>query len=159
MEIEKLLQELPPEAAKFFAFFGRFECALKKVGCLKSAEKGARAEAGWDKFAKSLGERFYGEVQESGKANLFWENPPKKQIVGRGGSLGWKSIPVKDVETLFDAVRRVRNNLFHGGKYPEPNGGVIPDPARDAKLLSQAREVLEMALKKSAKVQRAFWEF
>src|SRR5208337_2991345 len=86
MEIEKLLQELPPEAAKFFAFFGRFECALKKVGCLKSAEKGARAEAGWDKFAKSLGERFYGEVQESGKANLFWENPPKKQIVGRGGA-------------------------------------------------------------------------
>jgi hypothetical protein len=44
---------------------------------------------------------------------------------------------------LFVVVRRIRNNLFHGGKYPS---GPEPDLSRDEKLLMQAIRILEPAL-------------
>jgi hypothetical protein len=74
------------------------------------------------------------------------ENPPKKQVVASDG-LGWRESPptgLPEAEKILLYVRRVRNNLFHGGKFngkwfaPERSGELIKhcliilDACRDA---------------------------
>jgi hypothetical protein len=79
-----------------------------------------------------------------------------RQIV-KDGELSWKDAEaVKDIWSLFLAVRRVRNNLFHGGKLPQPIGP-IPDVSRDQKLLAQTLGVLQFALEKSPHLKELFW--
>ncbi len=145
-----LIADLPKETVAFFAVFSRFECALKRSGYLQN-KKGA--EAHWYKFAKELGEPFLDEVRSRGDACELIRRPPKKQI-NKNGQLAWQTTTqITDVNGLFLAVRRVRNNLFHGGKYPQ---GQLDDTSRNEKLLLQAKSVLERALEKSPKVKRFF---
>jgi hypothetical protein len=110
--------------------------------------EGHGAAANWDEFADSLGESFLQEVKDRHLADRFLESPPEKQIV-ENGCLGWKSVPIGNVRTLFEAVRRLRNNLFHGAKFP-------PEPARDRQLLTEALMILEFALTKSRAVCEIF---
>lgn len=109
-----LLVQLPASAISLFAVFSRFECALKRSGYHHG---NGDAHANWDKFANSLGKDFFEEVSSSGNANLLIGTPPKKQVVD-GDDLDWQAVgKVTNVQELFVSVRRVRNNLFHGGKY------------------------------------------
>jgi hypothetical protein len=70
--------------------------------------------------------------------------PPKKQVV-QGGGLNWEdSVPTaSEIKTLIIYVRRIRNNLFHGGKFPE---GPMHDVARDTELLRSGVSVLKALL-------------
>jgi hypothetical protein len=150
---DQLVQGLPKETIEFFAVFSRFEYALKRCRFLR--DKGY-AEADWDKFSNGLGESFLQEVRECGKANTLLDKPPKKQIVGGGCSIEWKQMkPIADVRSLFRAIRRVRHNLFHGGKYPS---GPEVDVSRDSTLLSEAIWVLRRALERCQNVNHAFSE-
>ena len=145
-----LIANLPEATVAFFAVFSRFECALKRSGYLQN-KKGA--EADWDKFAKGLGKQFLDELRNSGDASELIDQPPKKQII-KNRQLAWQNITqITNVTELFVAVRRVRNNLFHGGKYPQ---GQLDDTSRNEKLLLQAKSVLERALEKSPKVKSCF---
>ena len=57
-----------------------------------------------------------------------------------------------DAQSLFVAVRRARNNLFHGEKF-------IGDPAGDergAQLLTESLWVLELALLKHPQVKAVY---
>ncbi|MFZ0245116.1 hypothetical protein [Candidatus Binatus sp.] len=141
-----LFNTLPAEAVAFFVFFSRFEFALKRTEYLTSDKK-HRAKPNWERFANDLGQSFLNEVRASGEAVALLTRPPKKQIV-RSDRLGWQDgKAITDAKKLFEAVRLVRNNLFHGGKFPDP-AGFVSDVSRDRELLVQSQRVLEMALEK-----------
>lgn len=146
-----LIANLPPATVPFFAVFSRFECALKRSGYLKKNTK--FAEADWAKFSEELGKLFLDEVRSSDDASTLITKPPKKQIK-LDGQLGWKDAkPIENVRQLFDAVCRVRNNLFHGGKYPH---SFVDDTSRDQNLLLGAMKVLERALEQCPNVKMYF---
>jgi hypothetical protein len=75
--------------------------------------------------------------------------------VARGGRLDWEDAPAPagaDTEKLLVYVRRVRNNLFHGGKFSE----TWPDPERSGKLIRASLLVIEACLKLSDRVRAAY---
>jgi hypothetical protein len=153
-DIEDRLREmLPPATVSFFVSFCRFEYALKRAGYLIRDE--GRAEANWNAFARDLGANFLVEISATvGTAKLINE-PPKRQIVV-AGNLSWEPVEaVTNVQELFGAVSRIRNNLFHGGKFAE---GVVTDSSRDQDLIAAAQQVLAHALAKNDRVSRFFRE-
>lgn len=142
------------EAVRFFYWFSRFEYALKKAGYTKPGQE--IAEPDWDGFAnKELGKAFFNNIKAEPTADILFTKAPRKQIVLSDGKLDWcpkaPDFPHRpnSVQNLFEYIRRVRNNLFHGGKVPF-------DSDRDVKLINAALFVLEEALKKSTKVKEAF---
>lgn len=80
--------------------------------------------------------------------------PPKKQVA-RAGRLYWEDAPAtqgSDTERLLVHVRRVRNNLFHGGKFSE----TWPYPERSGKLVGASLVVLQACLALSDRVRAAY---
>ncbi len=145
-----LLAHLPNSAVSLFAVFSRFECALKRSG---NHYGDGDAQANWDKFTIALGNQFFEEVCPSGNATLLIDKPPKKQVVV-GGILDWQeAAKATNVQELFVSVRRVRNNLFHGGKYPS---GPVKDASRDEQLLAESLFVLDLALQRAPDVMSYF---
>jgi hypothetical protein len=143
----------------FFAYFSRFEYSLKRSGFLRP---GAKAEPDWDAFANSLRGRFAG-VQDADFRDavaFLRREPPKTQVVS-GNDLGWtETIPgngEQDESYVLRLVRTVRNNLFHGGKYPYPAGPMV-EVARNRRLLEAAITVLGQCLELSTAVRGAFEE-
>ena len=137
-----LVANSPEATVSFFAVFSRFEYALKR-----------RAEADWTRFANGLGKPFFDEVLRSERATVLIHQPPKKQI-NEKGQLTWQdATEINNVTELFKAVCLVRNNLFHGGKYPQ---APIDDRSRNQELLLQAKFVLERALERCPTVKEFF---
>lgn len=143
---------LTDDAATLLATFLRFEFALKEYGfCPKNGD----ACVEWDRVAKKLGPNFYARIKNSGKANTIMQRPPLKQIA-RDHSLDWKECrPPANVCQLMLAVRRVRNNLVHGGKSgdPEDDRG---NPHRNKNLIAEAQWVIEQALHELDDVKNLF---
>lgn len=142
---DRLIATLPCNAVGFLAFFMRFEFALKRGDFLK--QNTCVAEPDWDKFANSLGADFLESVRKH--ARTLIDLPPKKL----DHQLRWQETRVHDVQTLFAAVRRVRNNLFHGEKFFHELSG---DSDRDVKLVEEALGILKAALNCSDKVKTHF---
>jgi hypothetical protein len=143
---------LPTGAERFFKTFSRFEFALKESGYLP--EKG-KAFADWHAFARDLGSAFFAEVRDSEKASTLLRSPPKTQVAVHK-ILEFKStVRPNNTQELLEAVCRVRNNLFHGGKSGEPDAD-SSDPRRNEKLIAEAQWVLELALQHSDAVRYAF---
>ncbi len=141
--------QLPKEATEFFAYFSRFEFALKQSGYLNSTSSENNAEAKWPDFANDLSKAaptFFDEIKRAGKAAVLIDKPPEIQK----GDLSWRpwgSDPRKKLEKsaeFFCAICRVRNNLFHGGK----SSSLGSDPERDIALLNACLFVLKKALEK-----------
>ena len=134
---------------KFFYCFSRFEYALKRVPKYLKTGNSGQAEPKWDAFANYLGSDFFNSIKQSNNAAILFENPPEKQIVFQNKNLdqkelGWKKkATAKNNKELFLAIRLVRNNLFHGGKYPS---GPVKDPSRNEELLKACLFILEKAL-------------
>lgn len=142
------LNHLPPAAVSFFVLFSRFECALKRAKYIRSD-----ASADWDAFARDLGKQFFDQVRTANRAQTLLEAPPKKQVV-INHELAWKPMGKPDTsQELFRAIRRARNNLFHGGKY---STGFEADVSRDQALLEEATWVLHKALEVSPRVHGHF---
>lgn len=138
--LERLDRELVFE---FFWRFSAFECALKRAGYLK---KKAYAEADWEAFGVRLSGRFSGIQDQTFAAalELLDSATPRRQVV-RGGMLGWEELTrgPKDTREAWTIrlMKTVRNNLFHGGKYPD---GPIDEVERDDMLLRAALAVLKV---------------
>lgn len=130
----------------FFWRFSVFECALKREGFLRTGRNDS-AQPDWDAFAQSIAGRFRElkreEFHDAVRAVL--EFSPRRQVV-RDGRLAWKEIRPAEGEStekfVLRLVRAVRNNLFHGGKYPDPDGPVY-EVARDKAILEAALAVLD----------------
>jgi hypothetical protein len=76
----------------------------------------------------------------------------------KDGKLAWADCGCGgkgDLSCLLVLVRRVRNNLFHGGKFPlQP----IPEISRDESLLQSSLTVLGAALQLNPRVSQFFSE-
>lgn len=128
----------------------RFEYALKESDYGKSGNNG-EVEVDWDKFAnKALKADFLTKVRNERIAPTILANPASKQII-EGTSLAWKDAALPtNVQDLMGAVRRIRNNLVHGGKSGDK------DSDRNDALVSEAIEVLLEALRADGAVRNMF---
>ncbi|WP_299736921.1 hypothetical protein [uncultured Roseobacter sp.] len=133
--------KLPPSGDEFVRIIIRFEYALKEIGYYR-AGSGEGAEVCWDQFVNNrLGPAFFERIKEAQVAATILAKPPSKQVVVNG-SLDWKAgVVPNNIQDLFVAIRRVRNNLLHGGK-----GGDV-DHDRNADLVSESIAVLLEALR------------
>ena len=138
---------------RFFIIFSRFEYALKRGGFITP-----KAEPAWDDFAKKHRKDFAPDKTVALKAACayFEAHPPRKQTCV-GASLSWsrqlKRTNEPQLVWLLCMVRRVRNNLFHGGKYPVSHDA---EPSRDVTLLKHAITVLDACLALDDSVESHF---
>jgi hypothetical protein len=141
---------LPTRGDELMRIIARFEYALKESDYGKAGYNG-EAEVDWDKFAnQSLKACFLEKVRSDRIAPTILTKPASKQII-EGTSLAWKDTALpKNVQDLMGAVRRIRNNLVHGGKSGDR------DSDRNDELVSEAIEVLLEALRADAAVRDMF---
>lgn len=145
--------DLDALAAELFKTFARFEYALKAAEFHRG--EGA-AEANWRSFAESVAGIFEQPANEELAQAVAYmlAHPPKKQVVA-GGVLGWSfSEPQTDLQSdrVLIYVRRVRNNLFHGGKF----NGRFFEPQRSAALLQHSLTILNTCLAACPAVSEAY---
>src|SRR3989344_3131329 len=138
---------------RMFRTFARFEYALKAVGFHSGDGK---AEANWTKFGNAfpdvLNDPISDELKEA--VGYFDEKPPQKQVIV-GGVLGWSPSPPRTKnksDEILIYVRRVRNNLFHGGKF----NGKWFEPQRSAELLRHSLTILDAFREASEDVNAAY---
>ncbi len=133
---------LPKGGVKFVSTFLRFEFALKECGfCPRDGD----AKVNRGRMTAQLGDGFYAFISRSAEAQTILAKPPKGQIF-QDHRLSWRDCaPPKNAQELFEAVRRVRNNLVHRGKAGDREFDP-EDPQRDEKLLHEAQWIIEQAL-------------
>lgn len=147
---EKTLNDL---AVELFKTFARFEYALKHSGFHKGE---GSAEPNWFNFALSIESHLQNsqtlELREA--IDFMLQHAPKKQVI-RNGLLEWEiNVPStnSNADLILLYVRRVRNNLFHGGKF---NGRWF-DPERNENLLRRSLIILKACLDASPQVKQAY---
>lgn len=145
----------------FFLTFARCEYALKTGGFAKCG--GARdndakeAQADWDTFAQHL-QNFGASMKPNERAACErLTNAPLWELVIVHGQVMWqqRSQPavVDLVQNSLTAVRRLRNNLFHGNEASAVHGYVASDVEQ---LLRDAVLVLQAVVAEQASVQAAY---
>ena len=137
----------------FFINFSKFEFALKTAGFAVGNEK--KVSPNWDKYAQSIKTDF----DKTKNADLleaieyFLKKPPWKQIL-IDGAMSWdESVPnngLTEIEQVVLLIRRVRNNLFHGGKFAFDN---LKNTERTINLLSYSIVILRACLELSPDVK------
>lgn len=139
---------IPKElTVEFLGTFARFEYALKRSGYVKGNEK--RADADWDRFALELAAlkpEVLAPIVACGPYLL--SHPPKKQVL-ENSRLVWKDRGASGgsmIEEMLLSIRTVRNNVFHGGKFPD---GPVAEPLRDERLIRDCLAVLNALLSTS----------
>ncbi len=144
----------------FFIFFARFEYALKRDPRYLKAGIGD-AEPDWDTFDSEHNSAFrpHSTPDLDAAVQYFLAEPPRKQL-RKDSVMTWSDPQYHDGKEplliwLLRMVRRIRNNLFHGGKFP-----LIPisDPSRDRDLLLKAMTILNAALSLDSTVESQFAE-
>lgn len=140
------LLKVPRELTlRFFAVFSRYEYALKRAGYVQGDE--SQVWAAWDLFATDLEAlESFAISQLLDQCEYLRTHGPKKQVL-RSGRLRWvdrKGGTGSALRDILLSVRTVRNNVFHGGKFPE---GPIEEPLRDERLIRDCLAVLEGLLK------------
>jgi hypothetical protein len=150
---------VPPElACEFLGVFARSEFALKAAGFANGDED--KAEANWDTFAKAIANGFDPSQSKALNAAVDYllKYPPKKQVL-INKKLAFVDEPSdknqSQVQQLLFLVRRVRNNLFHGGKFLP---GPPTDPERDTLLIQHSLTVLHACLPLHGDVYIAYTE-
>lgn len=116
------------------------------------------AKADWDSFARNEEVvQWYNEIDDSViKDNIGYllKEPPKKQMI-IDGNFDWVVVPLPDssseAELLFLYIRRIRNNLFHGGKFA---GNNWEDHMRSGKLIEASINILNAAIDAHAGVKK-----
>jgi hypothetical protein len=148
--------ELDDLAHRFFRQFSRMEYALKAAG--RVPRLNGRAEADWRRFGAEVDEAFQTLTSKDeelrGAVEYLLNQPPKKQEIADGVLVWRDKLPTGETQTgvVLLCVARVRNNLFHGGKF---NGQWI-DPQRSLELLPRCLTVLDRLLLLSDEVRAAY---
>lgn len=140
----------------FFWKFSVFECALKRAGFLKARHRNNAAEPDWKGFGEKIQGQF-AHVSTHGFKEAVEELmrlSPRCQVV-RNGRLHWDLVVRGENEPdeafTLRLLKTARNNLFHGGKYPD---GPIDEIARDCNVLRAALAILEGCYEVHAGVKR-----
>ncbi len=147
---------------QFFVTFSRFEYALKRAGFVRRGDHN-NASADWCRFARERLDARLADITdtefEEARSYLLHE-PPRKQIfVESEEIMQWRANSQRsrecEAEYLLRLVKDVRNNLFHGGKYPD---GPVSNQARNKRLLQACLTILEKCLSLDADVKHFFEE-
>jgi hypothetical protein len=107
------------DSLDFFIAFARAEYALVAAGFHRPEQGGVAAD--WNALAACLEQRSELETSsfvESGKE--LAAAPPMKLILGDDGLPTFRPVVrsgQSDVRWTIEAIKRARNNLFHGGKF------------------------------------------
>ena len=138
LEIEREL------VCEFFAIFSRFEYAMKATQYCR--DEGGRAAPAWKALANKLGGGIEGELQNHPARELidYLLNEPPQVQKFVNGKIEFQAAELSGVNLggkAIDGARRVRNNLFHGGKHTQHSA-----PERDTKLIKAAMAVLDTCL-------------
>jgi hypothetical protein len=110
----------PELVCRFVAVFSRMEYALKSTRYAIGDEK--YVEPAWDTFANDIDDAFFKVLDPEVvlARNYLLAHPPTKQTLA-GNRVAFTDQTIntsqKQTQQLLLMVRKVRNNLFHGGKY------------------------------------------
>ena len=142
--------ELEQFAIQLFQKFARIEYALKAAGFHNGD---GPAMPNWNKFASSVPGVFENDPAIAAAVKYMIEKPPKKQMI-RDDLLEWEDQApnANKTDEILLCVRRVRNNLFHGGKF---NGHWF-EPERSKELLMYSLSILDACLRASPALKEAF---
>lgn len=138
---------------EFFREFSRYEYCLKAT---QPKYQDGNAMANWDLFAKDV-EQVFASSKDSdfiAAIDYFTKHPPKKQVV-KNGALEWDANPLEERSValkMFVLIRRVRNNLFHGGKF----NGKWFEPERSEALMKHALVILKICGQSHPDVSKAY---
>lgn len=142
----------PKSAYDQLSWFARVEFVLKRDPATCMGQEGQRAEAHWDAFDNLVKVDLDGHAEMTAELRDLLLNPPPKAEVVHGGVGRLEDKPLGAAHpgaALLHAARRIRNNLFHGGKeLPELHAG------RDEALVQAAVIVLRTAASLSPAVRR-----
>ncbi len=145
--------ELDQLAFRFFKLFAQCEYALKTMGYGRAGNADA-AEPEWDRFANEVGTLLLqAENPDIVAARTYlFDNPPKRQV-WVNGNVAWAVVPnvERSAQILVAHIRRVRNNLYHGGKFH----GQWIDPDRSSELISKSLLLLEHLVNADAGLNEA----
>jgi hypothetical protein len=143
----------PHLAYRFFATFARLEFALKESGRCQIAHGVVVPD--WRKYCQELDDLTldlsHGGLEASLKELTDDECAPLKEMVC--GNDRWGTVPLPKgsaVRRSIESIKRVRNNLFHGGKYG-PYSSV-----RNDSLMSHSLTVLAFLVEQVPDVQTAY---
>ncbi len=158
-------------ARDFFVAFARFEYALKATGFVNEGE--AYAKPNWELWAKDGGRRCaftaslqnpQAEIEQRARAayDYISNAPPKKQKWdATKKQLYWDdTCPLQggtELEKMVDALKRIRNNLFHGGKFLTADSPAEPAALRNKTLVMHGLAVLESLLTLDTDLSFAFY--
>ena len=158
---ERLLEyfESKPEGKdlifKFFITFARIEFSLKNSKeLLIGNNKGGQPN--WDAFINRLNNfnpSRTGNLKSS--VDYILAHPPQKQVV-INNQIEFRDARVthsSDLVKLNIYLRRIRNNLFHGGKF---NGKYIPDVSRNSILLTSALIIMNEWIDLDFEIKKLF---
>lgn len=144
----------------FFILFARFEYALKRDHRYLQAGIDD-AKPNWDKFASDHESLLKpcSSTHLAAAVEYFLNEPPRKQL-RKDSVMIWSDPQHHDrkeplLKWLLRMIRCVRNNLFHGGKFPLIS---VSDPSRDRELLLNAMTILTAALSLDSAVECQFAE-
>jgi hypothetical protein len=140
-------------AIELFRMFSRFEYALKATGFHNGD---GDAKPNWRDFALSIETQLQNphstELQEA--IEYLLRHAPKKQMI-KNGIFEWsdaKPDTNSRADLILQYIRRIRNNLFHGGKFNQH----WFDPERDKELLRHSLIILKGCLEASPKVTATY---
>lgn len=146
-------KELDELAFDFFTEFARCEYCLKAVGLRKKTRD---AQPDWRAFAVEVFDVFENPQSTELKTAIdyFLTYPPKKQVIV-DGLLDWSNqfpSSKSKADLVLQLVCRVRNNLFHGGKF---NGHWF-EPQRSEELIKFGLIMLKACIQNHPRVQEAY---
>lgn len=167
---DKLIESIAGEDGElvlnFFATFSAFECALKRTGFVKCGPYNS-AEPDWTAFAQAVKTQLAKKVETTFTESKKYlvRNPPMKQMFTKsssGAGVNWEKNSKRENETeeeyLLRLVRDVRNNLFHGGKYPYSGADLSAHELRNRKLLEACITILSQCCSLNNEIELFFRE-
>lgn len=137
-------------ACEFFSVFSRFEFALKESGYFYCFKRNSRIAPNWKKFADIAVLQAPAGSELALAMDFLNREPPQVQTAAHK----WEPVPLRGtapIATTLEAVQRIRNNLFHGGKYTPHS-----PPGRDEALLRAALVVLLACVAQNSNVGAAY---
>jgi hypothetical protein len=121
--------------------FAQIEYGLKQLGFVRAKDRGV--EVKWDEFANDCGKIVMQDTEDelASARDYLFKYPPQRQKLSNG-SLGWEAVSKSErsSQALFGHIRRIRNNLYHGGKM---HNGQWTDPDRTRTLLRNSLLILK----------------
>lgn len=137
-----------------FRLFSRVEYALKAVGLLVRPD--GLAEADWQAFADRIDGHGLADAPAAvaAAAEFLLSQPPRKQAAEKGKLVWVIGDPGEQspARLLIVYTSRVRNNLFHGGKF----AGHWFDPERSKALIQASILILQHFVSIDGEVRAAY---